>query len=372
MSSQVRQANEILWGMWSDDDGDRVVRRLPALLFLFGSSISAAVTGSVLNQTTGKPQANATVTLYKLGGAGMESIESVKAGADGKFVINQPVEGPHLIQTAWDGVTYNHMLSPGSATSGVSLEVYDSAPRLNADAKVATHMVLLEPGADRMNVSESIVYQNNGKVTFNDPEGGTLRFYVASANGRIGVRATAPQGMPVERAAEKTSAAGVYKVDFPVKPGETRFDLTYSVPLTTPGTYAGKTLHGGGPVRMVAPNGVKLSGEGLNLLGQEPTTLASIYEIKSPDYSIRIEGTGTLSQPTGTGAGEEEDTGAGIRQIRPRVYDRFYFVLGLALLILFFGFLLLLRRGSPFSEADAAPAAKPSGAKGQGKGKPRG
>ena len=44
--------------------------------------------GQVLNQTTGKPQPGATVTLFKLGGqAGPEVVESVKSGADGKFAI---------------------------------------------------------------------------------------------------------------------------------------------------------------------------------------------------------------------------------------------------------------------------------------------
>ena len=41
----------------------------------------AAVDGTVINKTTGKPQAGATVTLYKFGSAGMESVESVKSGA---------------------------------------------------------------------------------------------------------------------------------------------------------------------------------------------------------------------------------------------------------------------------------------------------
>jgi hypothetical protein len=302
----------------------------------------------------------------------MDSIESVKSGPDGKFTINQAVEGPHLIQTAWDGVTYNHMLPPGSSTAGLGLEVYDASNSLPPGAKVSTHMVLLEPGADRMNVSESIVFENTGKITYNDPEAGTYRFYVGSAEGRITVRATAPQGMPIERAAEKTGTANVYKVDFPVKPGETRIDVNYTMPFASPGTYTGKVLHGGAAVRIVAPNGVKLSGGGTTMLGQEPSTMASIYEVKGSEYSLQVEGTGSLSQQTGA-AGEEEDTGAGLRQIRPRVYDRFYLVLGLSLVILTLGFLLLLRRKpAPATQPAEATAGKTQSTKGSAKGNPRG
>ena len=88
-----------------------------------------AVDGQVLNQTTGKPQAGATVTLFKLGGsAGPEVLDSVKSGADGKFNIDKQLPpGPGMIQTAFDGVTYNHMLPPGRPTSGIKLDVFNTS-----------------------------------------------------------------------------------------------------------------------------------------------------------------------------------------------------------------------------------------------------
>src|SRR5258707_14413385 len=82
---------------------------------------SAAVDGTVTNGTTGKPQAGATVTLYKLGENGLESVESVKSNAEGKFRIEQNLQGPRLLQSAYAGVTYNRMLPPGAPTSGVAL-----------------------------------------------------------------------------------------------------------------------------------------------------------------------------------------------------------------------------------------------------------
>src|SRR5436309_1446511 len=97
------------------------------LLFLLASIASAAVDGTVTNRTTGKPQPGATVTLYKLGQNGLESVESVKSDAAGKFRIDQNLQGPRLLQSAYDGVTYNHMLPPGAPTSGVALDVFDSS-----------------------------------------------------------------------------------------------------------------------------------------------------------------------------------------------------------------------------------------------------
>lgn len=312
-----------------------------SLFIVAAAALFAEVSGVVTNQTTGKPQPGATVTLYKLGSAGMDSVESVKSGADGRFSINQTPEGPHLIQTAFDGVTYNHMLPPGAPAAAIDLKVFSSVKKQPAQAKVATHMILLEPSEAELAVNESLIYKNDGTVSYNDPDGGTLRFTVPATASKVKVMASGPQGVPVERAAEPAGKPGAFKVDFPIKPGETRFDLTYT--LATPAEFA-KTLTTGAPARVVVPAGVTLISEDLQLLGQEPQTQASIYETKKREFAARIQGTGSLHAPQGEG---EEEGGEGLKQIRPRVYDRFYVILGLSLFILVLSFLLLYRRPPP-------------------------
>ncbi len=329
--------------------------RLVAILLL-ASPAWSAVDGTVINRTTGAPQAGATVTLYRLGEAGMESIESVKSEAGGAFRIDRVVSGPHLVQTAYDGVTYNHMLPPGSPTTGLTLEVYNSSAK-PGQARVVQHMILLEPTGGRLQVNESVVFRNEGKTAWNDPERGTLRFLLPeAAGGKVRAMARAPQGMPIERAAEKAAETAVYKIDFPVKPGESRFDLTWEVPFTSPGAFAGKLLHQGGPVRLIAPAGVTFQGENLQSLGEEPTTKATIYELKGHEYKLEIQGTGTLRPAEGA----QQEGGPGIEQIRPRLYDRLYPILGLVLLILLVGMALVYRRGAALA-TPAAPAPAPVG-----------
>src|SRR5579864_5647951 len=169
----------------------------------------AAIDGKVVNQTTGKPQPGATVTLYKLGQAGPEQIESVKSTAGGKFHIAQDVQGPgpRLVQAAYDGVTYNRILPPGSPSNDVTVEVYNSSKQPGA-AKVAQHMVLVEPARGQLVVSESYIFRNDGQTTYFDLDGGTLKFYLPpAANGAVQVNATAPQGMPIRQAPDKTATA---------------------------------------------------------------------------------------------------------------------------------------------------------------------
>ena len=63
-----------------------VYLRLSAVALFFLQAVFA-IDGTVYNQTTGKPAADATVTLYKLGQAGPEALETVHTDANGRFEI---------------------------------------------------------------------------------------------------------------------------------------------------------------------------------------------------------------------------------------------------------------------------------------------
>jgi len=313
-----------------------------AVLFLFALPAFAAVTGTVINRTTGKPQPGATVGLNLLGQNGIELIDQAKSDAQGKFTINQEVTGPpHLIRTAYDGVTYNHMLPPGSPTTDLTLEVYNSSKEPGA-AKVSKHMLLFEPSGGQMVVNETFLYNNDGKIAWNDPDNGTLHFYLAAgAGGKVKVNATAPGGMPIGAALTKTSRPDVMGVDFPVKPGETRFDLTYSVPYADGAAYEGKIVTKDENTYLIAPNGVTLTGEGLNDLGQEPRTQAHIFGFAGTSYSIKL--TGAVAASADNSGSTDQDNGPQIEQIMPRLYGKAIPIMAIALGILAVGFVLLYR-----------------------------
>jgi hypothetical protein len=300
-----------------------------------------AVEGVVFNQTSSKPQPDATVTLIRLGNA-MNTTGSVRSDAQGNFRIDQDLQAgsPHLLQAMHQGVTYNTMLAAGAASTGIRLQVYDSSANA-PDAKVTQHMILVEPASSEMAVSESIIYANTGNITFNRPDG-TLQIYVPpQATSPVRVVVQAPRGMPVQRSAEKTGEPNVYVVKYPIRPGETQIDLTYSMPAG--GKFEGRILHGGGPVRLIAPQGVKVAGANLASLGTEPRTQASIYDVKGTNLAFTTEGTGSLRASAGAQSGAEEDTTPGIDQVKPRIYKRLETVLALTLLMLAVGFVLLYR-----------------------------
>jgi hypothetical protein len=310
--------------------------------FLFAAQAFAAVTGTVTNISTGKPQAGATVALYRLGTqTGLELIDQAKSDAQGNFNINQTPRGPHLIRTAFDGVTYNHMLPPGQPSTGIAIEVYN-ASKEQGSAKVAKHMILLEPTGGQVQVSETYLFTNAGKAAWNDPDGGTLKFFLPEGGSKPDVKATAPGGMPLGAPVNKTSKPDVMAVDFPIKPGDTRIDVSYSAPYTEGADYSGKVISKDENTYLIVPNGVTMEGVGLNDLGSEPRTQAHIYGLTSNSYKVKLTGSAAAA-PADASGDASDDSGPRIEQIMPRVNSKTVPILAAALGILALGFALLYR-----------------------------
>ncbi len=309
------------------------------LLFVALALPVMAIDGIVINKTTGQPAANATVTLIEMGQGGMTPEGTVRTDAQGKFSLAKDSPGTRLVQVTFDGVTYSQMVQPGAKE--LSVDVYN-ASKQRQKAQIGHHFLVFQPSGGQMTVSEGYIFNNPGQTTWHDPDAGTLRFYLPpAAKGIVQVSATAPNGMPVQRTAEKTAKPNIYKVDFPIKPGETRFELTYIVPYQDGGAFESKVVDPmQGPTYLVAPEGVTLKGADLGEPRQEPQSKAAIYAVNKPE--IKVELAGALSE---TAAEAQESSGPEIEQIRPKVWDKAIPILALTLGILALGFALLYRAG---------------------------
>jgi hypothetical protein len=326
---------------------------LHSSLFICGLTILAplyaAVDGTVINQTTGKPQAGVVVNLIQPSQQGMQTIGSIKTGPDGKFKIEKNAEPPVLVQAIYGGVPYNKMIPPGTPGTGIEMSIFDSTNKPGT-AKMSQHMVLLQPNDKGLLANEMYLVSNDTHQTYDDPAKGTLQFYLPPGHGDVRVTISAPGGMPIQRPAEPAGPANVFKVAYPIRPGETRFDLTYSVETATK-EFAGKIIQKGGATRLVVPKGVTLEGANIDELGVEPQTQAKVYGVKGDAYTVKVAGTGSLAlggnpggDSGGPAAGPEEDTGQPpLQQSNPRIYDKLYIILGLAFAILALGFVILYR-----------------------------
>lgn len=317
-----------------------------AILCVHSRLIFGAVDGTVMNRTLGKPAPGVILQLVQPGQGGLQTLASARTDAEGKFRFDKDTQGPTLIQAIFSGVLYTKVLMPGSPTSGVEVDVFNATNKAGT-AKVSQHFIVLQPGPSEMAVSEGILYQGDPQLTYNNAADGSFRFYLPpEAKGQVSVTINSAGGMPIQRAASKTNLENVYKVDYPIKPGETRFDVNYTVPVTNPMIFSSKVLHAEGSTDLVIPTGVTIKGDNLEQVGQEPKTQANVFRVKGSEFKVQVEGSGSLqpSDAPGTAASSGEDTGQpGIEEVKPRIYDSLYWILGIAFATLALGSVVLYR-----------------------------
>jgi hypothetical protein len=332
-----------------------MMRHLLHLLLAASVALPAfsAIEGTVTNGTTNQPQPNVAMTLVKPGQQGMQTLGTTTTDAQGHFHFDkdQPGGGPQLIQAVYQGVTYNTLLTPNMSTSAVAAVVFN-ATKSPANAQITQHMIVVQPAQSQTNIAETIIVQNSSKETFANSELGGVRFFLPpAADGQARVSVQGPGGMPLPRAAEKTSESNVFKVDYPVKPGETQFNLSYVLPMGSPATLRGRIVkikgQPDGPTRFIAPVGVTLASKDIRSLGQEPQTQATIYDLLTPAYTIDVTGTGSMAQAQADDT--DESDAPQVEQRNPPVYHHLAWLSVLGLGALLVG-VLVLYRSSPIRD----------------------
>lgn len=321
-----------------------------AAIAVLAPQLALAVGGTVVNGTTGAPQAGVALTLSSFRG-GMTPLEETVSQADGSFeftkalptvAAGQPFAG--AIRAEHDGIGYTEILGGGEAHDSVRVTVYSVSER-ELPAPV-NRVLILEPGGEELLLRESFQFVNDSSppVTYSSAAG-TLNFYLPpEAEGGVDVSGTGPAGMPLRSTALPAGPDNIHKVDFPLKPGESRIDLQYAVPYEDGMPFTTRSTYPSVNTRLAAPAGVSLEGVGVASLGQEPTTLASIYTVpEGPAVTLTVKGSGQLRTGTGSGAGGQAE----ISIEQAPVSKELPWIAGLAIAILGLGFYHLLSSRVP-------------------------
>jgi hypothetical protein len=206
--------------------------RVAAFMFSFlvsAGAFAAQITGTVTNATTNKPSSGDEVTLLSLA-SGMQEIATTKTDSQGHYTLNVPdADGQHLVRVARQSVHYFQAAPPGTTT--VDITVYDAATQVEGlitDARVFH----LQASGGSMDVQESYILNNQSQPP--RTKIGNQTFAVTLPDGaQMGEASlTGPSGMPLTVAAVPSGAKNRYAYDFPIKPGQTRFEVTYKLPYS--------------------------------------------------------------------------------------------------------------------------------------------
>ena len=337
------------------------------------ATFAATVHGRVNNGTTGKPGAGVEVILIQLQG-GMQPVANTKTDASGNFTFDNPNIGaqPMLIRAVYKGVNFHQPLPAGK--DSISVEVFEPT----GDAKtisVPSHVVIFQPNGASLMVGEEYGVKNDSKPpqAFFKLDGNFEAALPDNAELKQ-IAASGPSGMPVVQAPIE-KGKNKYAISFAFRPGENEVRLSYELPYPNNKiTVKLPTVYGGGRLIVVAPPSVTLTGEGLQMAGQEQGM--NIYERASvaagTTVTVKLSGTApppvAASAPDAGGApGRAENVQGGdapaaaIQSIPGRLDEyKWWLVGGFCVLFLFAAVLLWKKPISVTVTGHSAPAAHPA------------
>jgi hypothetical protein len=280
---------------------------VPFIVILLASLASAqSLTGTVKNVTTGKPGAGDEVVLLSLG-QGMEEAGRTKADAKGNFTFKLDSEGPHLIRVIHQEVTYHRMAPPG--TTSVEVEVYDVGKKVEG-IEVIADIMRFQASQGQMQVERTFAVVNNSKPPRTQMNEHNLEFYVPEGAQVTEGQAMTAGGQPIKSAPvpEGANAKNKYAFLFPLRPGETRFNVVYTVPYTGSLNIDPKSVYALEHFVAIAPKSMEFSaapGATFQIApypGQPDANVevASNAQLGQP-LAFKLSGEGTLAAPAEDG-----------------------------------------------------------------------
>ena len=218
-------------------------RRALSVLALLACLSTAAlgannITGSVRNQSRDEPAAGDEVILLRLHG-GMQEEARANTDTQGAFTLNvQYPDRPYLVRVFHQGVSYDQQASAGQA---LSIKVFDAATHVQG---ITGTIEILRTGTvgNLLHVSDMVEIKNESSPPLTQAGERTFEVYLP-ANAKIdSVLAAGPGKMGVIiSAAPVPREPGHYAVNFPLRPGATRFAFNYDLPYR--GLAAFQTRH---------------------------------------------------------------------------------------------------------------------------------
>jgi hypothetical protein len=280
---------------------------LSAITLLLASLAAAqTLTGTVKNVTTGKPSAGDDVILLSLG-QGMEEAGRTKSDAKGNFSFKLDAQGPHLIRVIHQQVTYHRMAPPG--TTSAEVEVYDVGKKVEGITVVADIM-RFQASQGQLQVERTFAVNNLSKPPRTQMNEHNLEFYVPDGATVTGGQAMTAGGQPVNSAPvpEGANAKNRYAFLFPLRPGETRFNVVYTVPYTGSVNIDPKSVYPLEHFVAIAPKAMEFSaapGAAFQVApfpGQPDANVevASNMKVGQP-MAFKLAGEGTLAAPSEDG-----------------------------------------------------------------------
>jgi hypothetical protein len=291
----------------------------PLLSLLLLTSFAAAqnITGTVTNGTTGKPAAGDEVTLLSLS-QGMQEIGNTKSDAQGRFSFSPPTDkqAPHMVRATHQGVNYfpqGGPLMPGSTTA--ELTVYDAAKKVDGLSQTVEVDRLQSDGKQLQAISLYAIVNKSEPPRTVANDKGTFEFVLPEGAELESAQAKGPGGQPIATDTTAGAQKNHYLLSYPLRPGETQFQIAYHLPYSGEASISPKPLGDVQHFVVMMPKGMTFTPKDTQQFQSmaDPQSVIMVATNVKPgqDLSFRIAGSGIFQADNQQGAqgGQEGQSG---------------------------------------------------------------
>ncbi len=274
---------------------------------------AATISGTVTDRTTNKPAAGDTAILLDLQQAMTESARTT-IDAKGHYSFNVPDNaGMHLVQVEHQKASYYGPVPPN--TSVVNVDVFDVAPKVDG-LHLYADVSRMETDQQGLSVTESYFIRNESKPPKTQLSPHSFEFYLPPDAVLEGATATGPGGMAVSAAPVPMGEKGHYSFIFPLRPGETRFQIGYRLPYSGSATLHAHVTLPAENVAIMLPKSMSFDGgktfQALGADASGPGTQTWLATKVQPDAPVTftVGGSGSMPREQQNPQGDQAQGGA--------------------------------------------------------------
>jgi hypothetical protein len=271
------------------------------------------LTGTVTNGTTNKPAAGDDVVLLSLS-EGMAESGRTQTDAKGNFSLKlDSATSPHLVRIIHQSVTYHRMAPPG--TTSVEVQVYDVSKKVDGISVTADVMRFQAQGGEMQGIRLFAV-NNASDPPRTQMSDQSFEFYLPDGAQIDQSMAMTAGGQPINSAPVPQKQKNRYAFQFPLRPGETTFQVSYHMPYSGEASIDPKTLYGAQHFVVVLPKTMQFAagaGTAFQTMN-DPRQADAVVQVASnttADQSLafKISGTGTLAEEGDNSQGSPSPVG---------------------------------------------------------------
>ena len=244
----------------------------------------------------------------------MQEVGSTKSDAHGHFTLAAPADdrAPHMVRVTHEGVNYfppTGPLMPGTTTA--ELTVYDSAKKVDGLSQTVEVDRYQSDGKQLEGIAlYAIRNQSQPPRTVADDKH-TFEFVLPDGAELESAQAKGPGGQPIAVEALPGSQKNHYAFTYPLRPGETQFQVSYHLPYSGETSIAPKPLGEVQHFVVMTPPGMTFTPKNpqqFQSMPDQPGVMVVTNVKPGQDLSFRLAGTGEFQAEGQQGA---QSTGRG-------------------------------------------------------------